>query len=96
MNFDKMYQQYLEEASVEDLAQQDPQEMEGTTGSEDSLVVEEQTGNLQNAIQAVIQEHAPELNYREFAAIVASLIKEEFGQHLVEDFLGELSRHLKA
>lgn len=50
------------------------------------------TPGLEQAIVKAMEQHDPEINYKKFAAVVSSILKDQFGQHLVNDFIAELQK----
>lgn len=86
------YTKIKQAVNIEDLARQEPQEMEGTSGSEESFI-DTENNDLENAITVAIEKYDPEINYKKFASIVSSIIKDQFGQHLKDEFIQELQKN---
>lgn len=55
--------------------------------------IDKEAGGLEQAIVKALEQHDPEINYKKFAAVVSSILKDQFGQHLVNDFIAELQKN---
>lgn len=61
----------------------------------DIILKESQLGDkLAMGIYKAIDNIDPNLNYKDFASAVATVIKNEYGSHIIEPFMVELHKHL--
>lgn len=61
----------------------------------DIILEESQLGDkLAMGIYKAIDNIDPNLNYKDFASAVATVIKNEYGSHIIEPFMKELHSHL--
>lgn len=85
-----------EAMDIEDLAKQDPREMEGTSSSEESMNMNQNESNLEKDILDAVMKSTSDVNYKEFALAVGNVFKEVYSNKLINDeFISELAKIIK-
>jgi hypothetical protein len=90
------YGKVQEAVDVEDLAKQDPREMEGTSSSEEAMNTDQNEVSLEKEILNVVMKQSSDVNYKEFARAIASVYKEVYSNQLInDDFIAEIAKNIK-
>jgi hypothetical protein len=90
------YGKVQEAMDIEDLAKQDPREMEGTSSSEEALNMDQNEVSLDKELLNVVMKQSSDVNYKEFARAIASVYKEVYSNKLINDeFVAEIAKNIK-